>query len=186
MIVILNGTSSAGKTTTAKALQELMSRPILLLGIDTFVYALPPRYLSDPSRWAEVFHYEYSDDRIVRITPGSFGDRLVRGLHGAVGAAAAQGLDVVVDHVLLDRAWVRDLEEQVDGHDVVRVGVTCPLEVLEGREQARRDRTLGQARAQVEVVHRFMTYDVVVDTSTMSPQECALRIADQLRALRLH
>ena len=90
--------------------------------------------------------------------------------------------DVIVDHVLLDPVWVTDLADRLAAHDVFRVGVTCPVEVLDAREAARGDRTLGQASAQHRVVHDLMPYDVVVDTSLGSPEECAHEV---LQAWRL-
>lgn len=47
MLILLNGTSSAGKTTLAKALQDTLHTPYLLVGIDTVVFALPSRYVND-------------------------------------------------------------------------------------------------------------------------------------------
>ena len=55
-IVLLNGTSSSGKTTLVRALQDRLPDPWLELGIDRFVFALPRRYLSQPG-WSEVFRY---------------------------------------------------------------------------------------------------------------------------------
>jgi chloramphenicol 3-O phosphotransferase len=52
------------------------------------------------------------------------------------------------------------------------------VEVLDEREAHRGDRTVGQARAQHAVVHTFLDYDVVVDTSVVSPQEGARAVAD--------
>jgi chloramphenicol 3-O phosphotransferase len=49
VIVLLNGTSSSGKTTLAKALQRAMPTPYLHLGIDTVVFALPGRWLDAPA-----------------------------------------------------------------------------------------------------------------------------------------
>jgi len=54
--------------------------------------------------------------------------------------------------------------------------VRCPLSVLEQREKSRKDRTLGQARAQFELVHAHGMYDVEVDTSLLSPTQCAQKI----------
>lgn len=47
VLILLNGTSSAGKTTLAKALQDALPTPYLLVGIDTVVFALPGRYVND-------------------------------------------------------------------------------------------------------------------------------------------
>lgn len=60
-------------------------------------------------------------------------------------------------------------------------GRCCPLPVLEERERARADeRTPGQARAQFDRVHTFTVYDLEVDTSILSPEECAARIKERL------
>ena len=175
MIVILNGTSSSGKTTLAKALQDTIDRPFLVVGIDTMVFALPRRYLNE--QWSEVFRYEYDGDRITDITPAAFGDQLAHGLHTAIAALAGAGIDLIVDHVVLAESWAADLRKALSGLDVLTVGVTCPLDVVEERERSRKDRTLGQARAQFGKVHEYLAYDLTVDTSTASPSHCAAQVA---------
>lgn len=175
MILLLNGTSSAGKTSLAKALQRRWPRPLLAVGIDTVVFALPGRWL-DPPGWHEVFVYTGSGDDL-RITAGPLGDRLVAGLHGSVAALAAEGFDVVVDHVLLSADWVAGAARAWSGHAVLSVGVRCPLAEVVRREAARADRTLGQARAQFTAVHAHAGYDTEVDTSLADPDDCATRVA---------
>lgn len=174
---MLNGTSSAGKTTLAKALQDTLPTPHLLVGIDTVVFALPTRYVTDAACWGEVYQYRYDDGRLTGIGIQPYGDQLVRGLHRAIAGLAQSGLDVIVDHVLSEPAWVADLEQTWAGLDLLRVGVLCPLEVAEERERARGDRTLGWARAHADVVHAHVRYDVTVDTSSASPAECAAAVA---------
>lgn len=180
MIVVLNGTSSSGKTTLGKALQEVLPSPYLLIGIDTVVFALPRRYVDE--RWSQEFcRYEYDDGRIVSITPLPRYHRMVRGLHAAVAGLAVSGLDVIVDHVLVEPGWVEDMERAFAGLDVLRVGVRCPLAVAEEREAARRDRTLGWARAHMDVVHKYLSYDLTVDTAKATPPTSAAQIATALR-----
>src|ERR1043166_5698282 len=111
VLILLNGTSSAGKTTLAKALQDTLPTPYLLVGIDTVVFALPSRYVNDPAYWGEVYRYRYDGDRIAGISIQPYGDQLVRGLHRAVAGPARQGLDVIVDHVLSEPAWGGDLDQ---------------------------------------------------------------------------
>lgn len=180
MIVLLNGTSSSGKTTLAKALQRRWDGPLLAVGIDTVVFALPGRWLNPP-HWHEVFVYTGEGDAL-QITAGPLGDRLVAGLHRSVAALAGEGFDVVVDHVLLSPAWVADAAEALSGHRVLSVGVRCPLAEVVRREAARRDRTLGQARAQFHTVHAYAGYDVEVDTALGDPDHCAGQIADAAAA----
>jgi chloramphenicol 3-O phosphotransferase len=177
-VIVLNGASSSGKSTLAKALQARLDGPWLGVGIDTVVFALPKAYLDLPL-WGEVFRYvpaEPGSAAPFRIQTGELGMRLVRGLHRMVAALAAEGHDVVVDHVLLEPGWLADLLDGLAGHEVVVVGVRCPVDVLVERERDRRDRTIGQAAAQHDVIHRG-GYDVEVDTSVLSPDEAAEVIA---------
>ncbi len=96
MIVVLNGASSAGKTTLARALQDAWPEPALSWGIDAVVTALPRRYLGE--LWStEVFRYSYAaDGTISAIGPGPYGETLVRGLHAAVAGLARAGVHVAV------------------------------------------------------------------------------------------
>jgi chloramphenicol 3-O phosphotransferase len=177
VLILLNGTSSSGKTTLAKALQDALPTPYLLVGIDTVVFALPSRYVNEAACWHEVYQYHYEGDRIAGITIQPYGDQLMRGLHRAVSGLANGGLDVIVDHVLSEPAWVTDLDQTWAGLDLLRVGVLCPIEVAEERERARGNRTLGWARAHADVVHAHVRYDVTVDTSLANPAECAATVA---------
>jgi chloramphenicol 3-O phosphotransferase len=51
--------------------------------------------------------------------------------------------------------------------------VHCPLAVAEQREQERGDRIVGTVRGQHALVHTFRNYDLDVDTSVATPEECA-------------
>ena len=178
-VIVLNGTSSAGKSTLTRALQARLEGPWLGVGIDTVVFALPTAYLNQPG-WAEVFRYvpaEPGSTVPFRIETGDLGHRLVEGMHRMVASLADAGLSVIVDHVLLEPAWLPDLAARLAGHEVLFVGVRCPLEVVIAREAARKDRTIGQAAAQFERVHRAGGYDLEVDTSQVSADEAAERVA---------
>jgi chloramphenicol 3-O phosphotransferase len=49
----------------------------------------------------------------------------------------------------------------------------APAHILEERERVRGNRIVGEARAQVGVIHHGVAYDLTVDTSRQSPEECA-------------
>jgi chloramphenicol 3-O phosphotransferase len=101
-------------------------------------------------------------------------------MHATVAALADAGLNVIVDHVILERRWVDEMARLWATFDVLAVGVRCPLEIVLEREREREDRTLGQAEAQFEVVHRWTTYHVEVDTSVLTPGEAVSRIVEEL------
>lgn len=173
-LIVLNGTSSSGKSTLGRALQQMHERPMLELGIDRFIWALPPRYLDLPL-WDEVLGRA--------AEAGPVGHRLVTGMHRALAALLDAGLDVVADHVLVEPAWVSDLARVIGERRGWLVAVRCPLAVLEARERERKDRTLGQARKQVDRVHAHGMYDIEVDSSTTPPEQCAAHILSEIDRL---
>jgi chloramphenicol 3-O phosphotransferase len=179
-IIILNGTSSSGKTSIVKALQQLLAEPYLDAGIDKFLWMLPKRYINEPEYWHQVFTYAWPSPGELVIEAGPLGFQLMTGMHQAVAALARAGNHAIVDHVLLEPAWVAECAEVFHRLPALFVGVRCPLEVVEQRERDRRDRTLGQARAQFHKVHAHGLYDLEVDTSQLSPEQCAQRIAARL------
>ena len=138
-VIVLNGTSSAGKSTLMRALQARLGGAWLGVGIDTVVYALPGAYLRPPL-WAEVFRYvpeQPGSPTPFRIETGELGQRLVDGLDRTVASLADAGLAVIVDHVLLEPGWLPDLAGRLAGHEVLFIGVHCPLEVVVERERER-------------------------------------------------
>jgi len=200
-ITLLNGTGSAGKTSIARALQDLSPTPLLHLGMDTFyVEVCPPKLLFrmvpsgiDPgngSNAAEsVLFLEPPDTAAGReagtsIVLPPFGRQLLVGMHHAVATLAALGNDVVVDHVLWYPPWLRECVSLWQEFPVLFVAVHCPLAVVEARELARGDRSAkGVVRWQHSRVHRHgdltLPYDVEVDTAGSTPYECAETILER-------
>lgn len=180
-IIILNGTSSSGKSTLAKALQAQFAVPYLHSGIDNYIFMLPKRYLNPPY-WQEIFRYEYSNDQTIKaIHTGQLGERLISTMHHAVCAIADAGFNVIVDHVLLERHWLQEMVKLFTNHTVWFIGVYCPLDILEQREQDRKDRTLGQARAQFHIVHTHTQYDLQLDSSLSTAEEMAVSIDQHMQ-----
>lgn len=166
-IILLNGTSSSGKTSILHALQDMLEEPYLEAGIDKFIWMLPERYLERPL-WDDVLGLA---DRA-----GGTGHRLVAGMHQTIETLSRAGINVLADLVLVEPAWWDDCIQRFSGLPAYLVGVRCPLNVLEERERARRNRTLGQARVQYTVVHGDGIYDLEVDTSRLPVEECARQI----------
>ncbi len=171
-IIFINGTSSSGKTSVLRAFQNLSAELYLEAGLDKFIWMMPERYLERPL-WDDVLG---KADRA-----GETGQALVFSMHRAILALANSGRNLVVDHVLVESAWVRDCVNLFTYMPAYLVGIRCPLEILEQRERSRRNRTLGQARLQFPVIHRQIAYDLEVDTSLLSPDECARQILARLQ-----
>lgn len=172
-IIVINGTSSSGKTSIVRALQERLEPPYLDMGVDCFIFMLPKRYLDRPL-WDDVLG---KADRA-----GDTGHALFSGMHHAIAAAARAGLNILVDHVLVEKQWVEECARLFCDLPAYLIGIQCPLDVLEERERSRRDRTLGQARLQFPLIHKYAIYDLEVDTSVIAPEQCAERIIERLQS----
>ena len=87
---------------------------------------------------------------------------------------ARAGLGVIVDEVLLDGgAGQQRLAAALDGLDVLWVGVHCDPAVAAAREQARADRGRRHGGFTGPDRARGVRYDVVVDSTSASTDECA-------------
>ena len=178
-IVLLNGVGSAGKSSIARALQTITVEPFLHVQMDTFIGMLPDA-LQDH---ADGFSYEtiqQGGKPSVVIRTGPVGARTLRGMRHAIAAMAGQGNNLIVDDVLCN-GEIADYVELLSVFDLHLVGVMAPLDVLEAREAKRADRTPGLARWQYERVHKDTCYDLEVDTSRLTPLECARRIQQEFR-----
>lgn len=188
-VLLVNGPSSAGKTTLCRALQAAIEEPYLVAGFDDFIFMAPPRYYrgADTSRQSE--HDAFTAlgvEMVIASPPGAplavtarFGPvfrRILDAMAPAVRALVDGGNAVIFDHVLHDRAMHESCRSAFAGLDVFAVGVTCPIEILEARERERGDRVPGRARGLAGVVHGFLTYDVTVDTGAMTPTACVSAI----------
>lgn len=142
-IILLNGASSAGKTSILQALQEVLDAPYLNAGIDKFLFMLPDRYLERPL-WDEVLGLTTQAGPLGR--PGPLGSQLISGMHHAIAALARAGNPVIADHVLIEPCWLRECAQLFCDLPTFFVGVRCPLEILEAREQARGNRTSARPR----------------------------------------
>jgi chloramphenicol 3-O phosphotransferase len=182
-IVVLNGAPRSGKSSIVRAIQASSSEPWVNLGVDVWMAATPPKFLPG-----------------IGLRPGGerpdlepFVVALFDGLYDAIAAQSRLGINVVVDVGHHD-AYSRPLHilpmcaARLRGLPVLFVGVRCPLPVVLARRNASEGYVGGSVedgapdavqRWQIEV-HRHGSYDLEVDTSRQSPDECASVILERL------
>jgi chloramphenicol 3-O phosphotransferase len=162
-IVLLNGPSSAGKTTLTQAVSSRLTTPWLVLPVDLFhqIRTRPSAELTD-RQWHDVFH------------------RTRAAYHRALVGAAAVGCDVLGDHVLSEPWRLDDLLRLSAGLDVLLVHVTCKPAELARREKMRADRDPGTAKAQLRLVFAHGDCDLTVDT-TYGPDEPTAALLELIR-----
>ncbi|MBZ9742408.1 MULTISPECIES: phosphotransferase-like protein [unclassified Mesorhizobium] len=178
-IVLLNGVGSAGKSSTAKALQGITTEPFLHVQMDSFLEMLPDA-LQDHADGLAYETVRQDGKPSVVIRTGPVGEKTLRGMRHAVAAMAGQGNNLIVDDVLCN-GEIQEYIDLLSDFDLHLVGVMAPLNVLEAREALRADRLPGLARWQFERVHEGIRYDLEVDTSVHSPLECARRIQQRFQ-----
>ena len=162
-IVILNGISSSGKTSVAQAVQKTTEQLFLRISIDDFYGLLPDWFRHSRSeQWPTINRH------------------MQEALFQTVAVLANQENNVVVDTVLIDQWDLRRCAFTLHQYNAFFVGLYCPIEEAERREQMRGDRVIGIARWQFPLVHAHGGYDLELDTSRQTPQQCAATIHERL------
>ena len=184
MVVILNGPSGAGKSTMQKELQKIMPQPYLKMGIDQLFDAMVP---DEFTLGEKPKGFDQKTLRFVEMTTkdghpsiplfiGPEGQKIIKGMIGAIKAYADAGNNIVVDYIQYDTSWTPLLKKALKKHHVIWVRVMIPLETLEAREKARGTSPVGHARSHYDTVHNKINYDLEVNPGTMSAKECAKKI----------
>ncbi len=183
-IVILNGAPRSGKSAIAVVIQQEFDGVWMNLGVDLFMPATPGRY--QPG---------------IGLRPGGEGPdleplvvTLYHAMYESIAAHSRLGVNVVVDVGHHDAYSVPlgilpDCARRLAGLPVLVVGVRCPLETVMARRHATWGAGLaddGSVPAPVrlwqEAVHVPGIYDLEVDTSALSPADCADLIRQRLSA----
>jgi len=188
-IVVLNGAPRSGKSSIVAAIQDWDDGPWMNLGVDVHVrHVTPSRYRPgiglrpggerpELEAWVPVFY---------------------AALYQSIAAHSRLGLNVVADLGHHDAysaplGILRDCARRLLGLPALLVGVRCPVEEIMRRRRA------GQAGREGEYVagsveepvpepvlrwqrevHQPGIYDLELDTSVLSPEDCAAAIRQRL------
>lgn len=189
-IVILNGAPRAGKTSIVQLIQDTFEGVWMNLGVDVFARGVTPRRYQPgvglrpgpgPTRGGD--HPE-----LERLLPA-----LYAALYESIAAHSRLGLHVVSEqglHGAIHPGLPGDCARRLSGLPVLFVGVRCPIDVImQRRNESAPGRyavsSPGQpvpppAQLWQEEVHKPGIYDLEVDTSRLTPQDCAERIRRRL------
>jgi chloramphenicol 3-O phosphotransferase len=186
-IVILNGAPRSGKSSISAVIQETFDGAWMSLGADAYIRRITPsRYR--PS---------------VGLRPG--GERpdlepytaiMFAALFESIAAHSRLGLNVVSD-LGMHECYSRPLgiraecAKRLAGLPALFVGVRCPIDVIMERRNASPENHYAKSTQDVSIpepvqrwqdeVHRHMSYDLEVDTSLFTPEECAEMIRESLK-----
>lgn len=165
-IILLNGASSSGKSSLARAVQAQIEEPFWHISIDHLRDSgvLPTaRIRSGEFQWA------------------AMRDAFFEGFEQSLLAYLRCGNNLIVEHIMESRNWLLRLARLLEGQDVFFVGLHCDLAELERREIARGDRKVGDARRDFHQIHSYCRYDLELD-SAVPPEVNAGRLIAAWRA----
>jgi chloramphenicol 3-O phosphotransferase len=149
-IILLNGASSSGKSSLARAVQARIEEPFWHISIDHLRDAgvLPTtRIRSGEFQWS------------------AMRDAFFEGFEQSLLAYVRCGNNLIVEHIMESRDWLLRLMQLLEAQDVFFVGLHCELAELERREIARGDRKVGDARRDFHLIHSYCRYDAELDSA---------------------
>ena len=156
-IIYLNGVTSSGKTSVVEALQARRDIFFYVVANDLFQEMIGEDYLKED-------YWKYLGEVIIMMyhTAKLFSD---------------MGKNVIIDSILVERDGIAPhydrMKEILHGNPLDIVEVFCPLDICRQRNIDRGDRYETQSDEQAELMAKNIRYSLRVDTSRLSPEECA-------------
>ncbi len=205
-IIIVSGTSAAGKTTTINTFAARSKEPYIVFGIDFLAGRFtPPKFSYFGERTREGWYTLPIDaddpDGPLRMDFGDFGWAGLHALHDMVAAASRSGVNLVMDHLMfVDPPILQDCIWRLQGLPVLFVTVKPPRDVLMHRQETRTTdmpeefaEQVGDSAQQVvaKTMQRLISwfydasykndcYDLVIDTTSHNPDEVSDLIEQRL------
>lgn len=198
-IVVVSGTSGAGKTTTCSTLARRAEQAYLMFGMDLLVGTLfPAKY---------TMFGEKKDEGYTPTRYGPVAMKALEAMHAMIAAASRVGQNMVVDHLmLLDPPVLQDCIWRMADVPVLFVNLKPSRDVLEKRVRERQIDVIpapiqeAMATAGPDILaalgeelaaatpwfyeHAYANdlYDLELDSSCMSPDDVCERIEARLAA----
>lgn len=154
-------------------IDNLFDKPMPDITLENLTFWQSPNSI----RWVTTTK-DTNDKPIVTLFPGQEGEKVAYGMNSAIAGYAQAGCNCIVDYIAYKKAWIDDLHTKLRGVNTYWVKIELPLDVLEERERVRATSPVGHARSHYDTVYADVVYDLVLDTSKLTAQECAQKIKD--------
>ncbi len=189
-IIILNGAPRSGKSSIVEVIQETFEGIWMNLGVDVFARGVTPKRYQPGIGLRPGPGPELGGDRpeLEPLVPTFYA-----AMYESIAAHSRLGLNVVTDcghHGAIHPHLLSDCARRLAGLPVLFVGVRCPIEEIMKRRNESSPGRYAVSSPDVPVpppvylwqeeVHKPGIYDLEVDTSLLSPEECAAAIRDRL------
>ena len=140
-LIVLNGTSSSGKTSIARCLQVNWPTPLLYLALDTAIGMMPFAYVGEGPLTQEGYclrSERVNGEAVVTYSLGRHARFLNSNLANIADDLSAAGYDVIVDHVITDDATMIDFAERVHSRPAFLIGVVCDKDIAKKKRTVTR------------------------------------------------
>lgn len=196
-LILMNGSSSAGKTSTCEAFQNLCPEMYLHLGIAEFWRSIPSKQLHITQASPEYYQaktYYQEGKPYFQIMPGPLLDKVMCVSYQAIATYLEAGIDVISDQLFWKPEWFQHALEAFHPYSVFYVGLFVSDEEGAHREQQRSQkdpaniayehRRAGWNRCSALETHANMIYDIEIDNTHLSINETAEKLLQELNACK--
>lgn len=198
-IMLIAGTTSAGKSTLCKTLQQKMHAPCIQFGIDNVVAMLAPKYLGIPVTPDEIKHFNPKPEQALGfylIMPGPSIDnpyayatvqlgplaRSALSAHfHAIKFISQCGINVISDQVFSFKDEYLEAKAVLGSIPTFWVAVNADNDTLLAHEKKRGNRFPGHTIGLLLQMHKDIANDLELDSGKMTPEEEAEAIIDTLK-----
>ena len=202
-LILLTGTTGSGKTTACKEFVAQAQELWLHFGADQFLGGVVPRKFVDGGPRCQEGLRKVLDDANNPHGPrhlelGPLGMQMINTFHAMVAAGVSCGSNIIVDHITTSEPpFLQNCLEHFQHLPVLFVALNPPIEVIPKRLDERLDKivnSLDREQAKIanqntkrmaEFLHQQIfnhdEFDLVLDSSLLSPQQIANRIEHRLQ-----
>ena len=188
-LIIINGASSSGKTSTCRAMQDKFDKLHVLLGLDCFSQITPPKQNNmqtiEPSFFTAK-KYQKNGLDYFDITTGPLLNDVIYTSYKAISMYLEEGINVISDQLFWSSEWFQNALHIFNPYNVFFVGLHVSEQEGARREQLRGEgnpydiiengRLDGWNRSSAAVTHANMIYDFEIDSTNLSVQDTAEQI----------
>jgi len=186
MIIILNGTSSSGKSTIAQALQHQLSDGWLYFSMDGYLSMLGPKFwgLSPDNPEVclpnEICYAKKHNDETYEIITGKLCSELYATIPDVLKLMANRGFNIIVDTFIATNEEFVSYKEKLEKYNPLFVYLHAPEHIIYDREKARGDRLRGSANHWLKAFECVDEFELKINTEEISAEQATAIILEKL------
>jgi chloramphenicol 3-O phosphotransferase len=191
-IIILNGTSSVGKSSIAHEIHMNSSIPFIHFCMDGFFGMLHPRFNGLgldhlQKRYGDYKLGFYTSDAWngYNIECGEIGQKIDNALPYCIRECAKQGLNIVCPAIITTTKLMNSYKDILRDFDTTFIYIDCDIDIIAKREKERCDRIVVTS---INLLNKFETqdlHDFTFDSTNHSSKQIANEILNFVKLTQL-